>query len=590
MKKLFTFFLSAMMCTMVMAQRPEATIAKVGDVPPTIDGVIDDVWADVEKHDIDKAFNGEAPTVGDPGTTFWKALWADDGMYVLVVVNDDEWDPAYTNPAAASWTFDKIELYFDTNPILNDGLGGNSSQSAAVTSGNYQIAPDPVEANIDGTPVQTVYKGGEYTWSLKVFDGKNYNVEAFIPWTSIPDLNGNEFDKGAILGFDVTVCDQDIATAKRDRAVWANVGALGESWTNMDDIGYLTLDGASSILIDAISISADKTTLDTDNATAQITYDVTPADYTQAIKWNVSDPKIVSVSADGLVTAKRDGTVTISCSSVDDYINSNVITITVSNQIITEAEINLLKNGDFSDGTNGWGVSKGPGTGTVVEDGWAKMNMELSTKDPMQRWDISLSQGFPVIDATTVYKLKFTAKASADMSIDFIIEDTANSYPKDANCTESNTPELLGLSDWQLPLTTEAKTYTQIITFPSWGTKAKPSTYSLGFQGALHVGDFYVDNVILYSEVDEALLTPTSTTSLSKNTMSVYPNPVGSAKKLTVSLTEAKGKVAIYNALGQKMVEKVATSNIVEFKEVANFRQGMYFVKLSDGSTQKFIR
>jgi hypothetical protein len=571
MKKLFTFFLSALMCIMVMAQNPTADIAKAGDTKPVIDGVVDDVWADIEKHNIDKPYNGEVATIGGEGETYWQALWSDEGMYVLVVVNDDEWDPWYApNGNANDWTFDKVELYFDVNPILTDGGGGSGK------AGNWQVTRKPLEAQIDGTPETVTIEGGDVVWSYKVFDGTKYNVETFVPWESIPDLNGNNFSVGNPLGFDVTVIDRDVSFTAHQRNVWANTTA--ESWNNMDGVGYLTLEGGLSILIDAITLSSDVTAISADNGTAQLTADILPADHTQGFKFVITEgASLASVSSTGLITAKRNGTVKVKALSVDDFVSSNEITITITGQIITAEEVSVLKNGNFELGATGfesWGTNAGTAAPFAVVDGWAAMNMVLSTN----RWDIALSQGFPVIDATTVYKLKFKAKASADMSIDFIIEDTANGYPKNANGANASHPELMGASDWQLPLTTAEQWYTIDVTFPNLVANSK---YSIGWQGGLHEGTFYIDNVSMMTEADAGLITAVSPKLTNKFT--AYQ----SANKIIVRLSEAKGKVAIYNALGQKMVEKVATSNNVTFD--TNLRQGMYIVKLSDGGSQKIV-
>jgi hypothetical protein len=585
MKKLFTFFLSALMCTMVMAQNPTATIAKAGDTKPVIDGVVDDVWADIEKHNIDKPYGTEVPTIGGEGETYWQALWAEEGMYVLVVVNDDEWDPWYApNGNANDWTFDKVELYFDVNPVLTDGGGGSGK------AGNWQVTRKPLEALIDGTPETETIEGGDVVWSYKVFDGTKYNVETFVPWESIPDLNGNNFSS-EILGFDVTVIDRDVSFTAHQRAVWANTAT--ESWNNMDGVGYLTLEGSTTILIEDIALTADVTTISTDNGTAQITPAVLPADYTQGYKYVITEgASLASISSTGLVTAKRDGTVKIKAYSVDDFVSSNEVTITITGQIITAEEVSVLKNGNFEFGVNGenaytgvtgfqsWGTNAGTAAPFAVVDGWAAMNMVLSTN----RWDIALSQGFPVIDATTVYKLKFKAKASADMSIDFIIEDTANGWPKDAQGANASHPELIGGSDWQLPLTTTEQWYTIDVTFPELKANSK---YSIGWQGGLHEGTFYIDNVSMMTEADAGLITSVSPKLANRGTLSVYPTVVERNSKVNVKLAAAKGTVTVYNALGQKMVEKVATSDRVIFD--TNFRQGMYIVKSSDGSTGRFI-
>jgi hypothetical protein len=120
MKRIFTLLAGAFLVSMAMAQAPEAVIQKA-TVAPIIDGTVDDIWETVDPNVIDKPYTGETPTVGESGETWWKALWDDNGVYVLVTVNDDIFEPAYG--ATNEYLYDKIEIYFDTNFNLQDGLG-----------------------------------------------------------------------------------------------------------------------------------------------------------------------------------------------------------------------------------------------------------------------------------------------------------------------------------------------------------------------------------------------------------------------------------------------------------------------------------
>jgi hypothetical protein len=47
--------------------------------------------------------------------------------------------------------YDKLELYFDVNYILEDG-GGPLPNGRGNGNGHYQVAPTVAEASIDGTP------------------------------------------------------------------------------------------------------------------------------------------------------------------------------------------------------------------------------------------------------------------------------------------------------------------------------------------------------------------------------------------------------------------------------------------------------
>lgn len=236
MKKIISFLVvSLLIGTMAMAQRPSGVIFKTSTTP-IIDGQIDDIWAMANQFNIDKKFLLEEPTFGNLGTTYWKALWDDKGIYILVVANDDSWVPWWTPGRVYNWwEYDKPELYFDTNFNLEDGFGGQNGYT-----GNYQIAPDPKESKIDGTLISFDYHGFNVNYAYKVTDPA-WNVEYFIPWNCIPDRDGNLFDKSGTMGFDVSLVDKDLGDGDgRKRGQWANVGAKSEDWNNMDDAGHLT--------------------------------------------------------------------------------------------------------------------------------------------------------------------------------------------------------------------------------------------------------------------------------------------------------------------------------------------------------------
>lgn len=234
MKKiLLTLLICAVSFQTIFAERPTGVIYRTTKVP-IIDGQIDDIWATAIQYNIDKKFLNEEPTFGDVGTTYWKALWDDNGMYILVVVNDDVWYPYWAGSGFSFWEYDKVELYFDTNSILKDGVGAG----AGGNTGHTQIAPGPIEGFVDGT-MQTedigIYK---IKYAYNVTDPKWY-TEYFIPWDCIPDQTGARFDKSGMMGFDIYLVDNDPGNPGRKRAVWANIGAIWENWGNMDDAGHL---------------------------------------------------------------------------------------------------------------------------------------------------------------------------------------------------------------------------------------------------------------------------------------------------------------------------------------------------------------
>ena len=123
-KRIFTFLLSVLVCAYSFAQsiKPRAAIDKA-TTAPTIDGVIDELWAAVPANNIDRVYQSDVPTIGDLGTSYWKALWEEKGIYILINVNDDVFAPGYLYSAADNWRYDMVEFHFDSNYIKEDGKG-----------------------------------------------------------------------------------------------------------------------------------------------------------------------------------------------------------------------------------------------------------------------------------------------------------------------------------------------------------------------------------------------------------------------------------------------------------------------------------
>ncbi len=74
------------------------------------------------------------------------------------------------------------------------------------------------------------------------------SIISFFPFSKLLDKDGSDVDITQPIGFDVTIIDgESAAPGIRQRAVWTNVGAVNESYNNMDDCGTITLssfDGA----------------------------------------------------------------------------------------------------------------------------------------------------------------------------------------------------------------------------------------------------------------------------------------------------------------------------------------------------------
>jgi uncharacterized protein YjdB len=150
----------------------------------------------------------------------------------------------------------------------------------------------------------------------------NYVAEYFVPFSKLFDNTGFQLQTTDTIGFDVTIIDRDNEEIPRQRAVWANVGAIDESYFNMDGCGTATFDTSDAVvLVTSITVSSvgNATTISADGGTLQMSALVLPENATYPIpSWSViNETGKASIDANGLLTAKVDGTVTVVATAKD---------------------------------------------------------------------------------------------------------------------------------------------------------------------------------------------------------------------------------------------------------------------------------
>jgi len=582
MKRIFTLLVLAVIMTAAYAQKPEGVVMKA-ETKPVIDGVRDAAYDVANKYNIDQPFVGNtapapAPaTIGAPGESTWEMLWDADGFYVFITVKDDEWYPAYAAGAANHWEYDKVEIYFHVNYVLEDGLGG-SSENKGGNQGHYQFAPVPVQAKIDGTPT-TATSG--WVWAYKV-ENPTWTCEFFVPFSLMTDKEGVAMDRSGILGFDVTVCDKESSdptpsSSNRKRAVWANTGLVNESYSNMDACGLITLDGVGDkVYIDAITLTGG--TITEDNGTLQIVATIDPPDATeQTLRWSVeSVTGKATIDQTGLLTGVADGVVKVKAEAVDgSYVDAEV-EVTISGQIPTVWELNLIKNGLFDQlNENGqplfWGgwVDGVYGQPWTVIDGYVVC--QVDTAHSTENWHYQFNQTGQFTALPDIpYILKFVAWADRDRNICVDFEDTgANNYNRYGASGDEHATN--GRSEWTFPVTTTPTWYTFHVTFD----QIIPTTVQkIQFMLTQAVGTVFLDSILLISEADLALTTSAAMPEMAS--FKVYPNPA--VRNLTVELNAPNTRVTIYNSLGVKMEEALVPGTRHTF-DVSSYTKGLYFVK-----------
>jgi hypothetical protein len=540
--------------------RPVALI-KVATVVPVLDGNIDEVWTTADAHNIENPKAGENPSLGASGTTYWKALWSPDGFYILIVVNDNVFFPAFDglNPTQ-TWDYDKAEMYFDVNEALQDG--------GKWGSGHYQIAPGFTKGSINGEVINGKDDSGliDFLSAFKV-TAPSWVGEYFIPFVGLNDATGTPMDKTREIGFDIYLIDVDVEGVI-NQATW------GEYGDNLDNAGIITLDGAGSeVFASAITVSStgNATTINSDNGTLQMISTVAPANtWNKNVKWSVVfETGKASISSTGLVTGIKNGTVTVYATSANGNV-SGYFDLDISGQTTTLNEVNIIKNGNFDAGITGWDswAEVGAGDAAFVSDGVVMCNA-LTAADI---WLYSLSQNNLQALPDVPYILRFVAWSDVERLINVNFQDNPNNYNNFGISTDALSN---GRSSWTLPITTTPATYTFTVTFD----QILPNTIqTFEFFLAQADGMVSIDSIYLIEEAELVLSVPMAA---SGSNITVYPNPVVSEMYFSEDVSD----LTIYNQLGKEVANysKVTSRKI----NAATLNSGFYFLSFTNSKGNK---
>lgn len=243
MKKQLLTLCAAAVALFAVAQQPTTDAATItSDV--VIDGALtENAWLDATAVAIDQNFGTEVPSV----TAEFILLWSTQGLFIGVSCVDDVWAPSWVTEKA-DWESDKIEVYYDLSDPQQDGLGASGEM------GNYQIGMNFQETTQGEGVFHTNGGDGDTSMcyaSTKFDAAGTYSAEYFVPASELYTaglVDGSllTLADGTVIGFDVTICDNDDDGVGRKRAVWANIGGIDESWNNMDDVGLATLKGTGA--------------------------------------------------------------------------------------------------------------------------------------------------------------------------------------------------------------------------------------------------------------------------------------------------------------------------------------------------------
>ena len=242
MKKVYLLIAAAFLVVGLFAQSERQTLVIKQGVDIKMDGWADeDVWEKIEAVPVARQVKDDPEA--SLGSSFFKMFYTDEFLYTHVYCDDDEHLPAWkVEGATEHWMYDKTEIYFDVNDVLQDGVGG---QGVNPTNGHYQFADPYADDNYDVLQVSEDNPGYEFIYSL---DGEVLTMEYRTTISTLKNEDGVEMTIAALkalpegMGFDVCIIDRDTGDDDRKRFVWSHdgTGTSKEAYNSMDDCGVVT--------------------------------------------------------------------------------------------------------------------------------------------------------------------------------------------------------------------------------------------------------------------------------------------------------------------------------------------------------------
>jgi uncharacterized protein YjdB len=122
-------------------------------------------------------------------------------------------------------------------------------------------------------------------------------------------------------------------------AGWKMNEGSGTSVADIKGTYPLTIGANISWYVPVTGITVSGNAITTDGGTSQMSLTVLPATATQSVVWTVSNPLVATINADGLLTARKNGDVTVTATAKDGSNVTGTAQITVSNQIVPTKQV-----------------------------------------------------------------------------------------------------------------------------------------------------------------------------------------------------------------------------------------------------------
>jgi uncharacterized protein YjdB len=237
----------------------------------------------------------------------------------------------------------------------------------------------------------------------------------------------------------------------------------------MDDCGIITFDGAAiDAFVEEIILVGGE--INENNGTLQIEATILPENASNKnLSWTVkNETGKATIDKNGVVTGIIDGDVNVTASSMDgSYVDASVV-VTISNQIVSMGELNLIRNPNFDkvngDGTaaqyGGWGGEANTPLPRVV--GGIAVCTPIETESAGQ---YQLDQSGLTAENDIEYSFGFVAWADETRSFNVDFEDPSNSWNRYGRTTDPRTSWGDDHADWTFDITDEPTRYVFDVTF-----------------------------------------------------------------------------------------------------------------------------
>lgn len=215
---------------------------------PVIDGVIDDAWDAAPQYPIENFIPKARSSAVEPEnhSGWWKAMYDDENLYVLVSMLDDMLTPLVNSSIddadnvevfiSGTYTRTFTEAYnvsvYDFNDYqLRFGIGEAAGLGPQIGAGMHSTPfwmPEPGVAETNGVKYKTVATDGGYLMEIQIglelayedatFDFRETDV-APDGGAGVDETNFRDYRK---IGFEISVTDTDSGSGKEQRTAWAN--------------------------------------------------------------------------------------------------------------------------------------------------------------------------------------------------------------------------------------------------------------------------------------------------------------------------------------------------------------------------------